>query len=333
MNAYVASVLAFVLATGATVAAVEWAASGAGDLDDDDLALLAAASGAAAPRWDGAGALERPVWREGFAWGVFFERSNTGCAFVVGEASDDGYHQGVACRNAEQLAVEDAIYSHEFMGRFDADLAGVANDEDDEPTRWFDWPLVDGKTWETQLEGYDVEVVATAVDAVEGPLGAERGFELVMTLEGETLAAYNFVPSVAWWSELRYPKSGWSMRITSFERQFEGEAVEATAAPLLDQRAAFLALFPRTFEVDDEYDVLRFYRDYGGTFGGRIELRTPEGDTAYSETNGLNGGSPVIEYFPGEEGVWELDATGFTTGVLRIQVHGIVFEYFEHHSL
>lgn len=316
MRAFAAAFVAFLLSAGITAAVLQPAG-------DSDAALSQAESGGGAfPQVDGIDAAEAgvaaPEWRPGDSWRVTFPRSDFVCRVVVVEADEDGYRQGFACDGARYVAAEEASFDYAFLGRFDRSLGGVGEEES---TRWFDWPLEDGKRWRTTLEDIEVEVEARYDPMLAGPEGVEPGFRLRMVHEGEVVAAYDYLPSLGWWSELAY-SNGFTMKVDAFRARWSGTAIDADAAPRFQHRGGTV-LGGGAFSGTPRDELFRIHHQLSGTRSGSFRITAPDGSTVVEETAILNGGTNAnVQLVEAQEGQWTVEFPAFGTNVV-VLVHSI----------
>lgn len=264
-----------------------------------------------------------PAWRVGDAWVVRFEPSGFACMLVVAELGEAGPRQGASCEGAQFLAAEDAVFDYAFMGEFGPGLDGLR--KDDPPVRFYDWPLVDGKRWETEWFGTDMEVTATYDAAIPGPRGPEAGFRLVMAHEGERLVSYDYLPSLAWWSRMAFA-SGFTMTVAPVEGPWHGEAVRAEATPRLELGYTFgLGPPTSTFVATEDDDMLLLRHVSEGMNLQQVRITDPDGVQVYqSTTTPLNPGAQSrMSYLAGVPGTWRVDAPRVGTGAVRILVDGV----------
>jgi len=253
------------------------------------------------------GIAQRPEWRVGDAWRVQFNDGDPVCWMVVARAAET-YRQGVACETdeAEFIAVNIAVAQVAFVGTFTRDLEGVSDPEGD-ATRWFDWPLSDGKSWDTTFEGIDVVVTAAFVDGA---------FELVMVDDEDSdLAFYDYDPSLRWWSQISFATggsfhvhertTGWSgpVSLAAADERFTGRgnlASQSTASFTTTEADTYVVLLASRPAVAAEYWEL------AGPSETRNSL-TPLGGQP------LVGGFDRYETIPAEPGEWSYRQAG--TGI------------------
>lgn len=178
-----------------------------------ETALVPAAPGASGA----ADEAQAPTWALGDAWSVVTSgpSGEERVQLVVTGVSSDAY---TVSTTGEQMAMYEALFDISYLGRIRAsDLAGH---QQDQPVRYFDFPLADNKTWSTTWDGLEVVLKATR--------GA-RGFDIVGTVEGEPYVAYDFVPELKWFSRLRFEAQDFTITVERLDEGWTGTLAVATA--------------------------------------------------------------------------------------------------------
>lgn len=293
------------LVVGALVAIVALQGPPSFDPDADDGQVFAMSADEAL-----AASAQAPTWVVGDAWRVQFADGDPICWLVVVEASEEGYQQGVWCPTDEgpMISAQIAGFDVRYAGRFTRDLAavGFADDGGDEQTRFFDWPLEDGKRWGTVWYGDEVEIAAT----FDPDMGR---FVLTMCAEsGDCIASYDYDPELGWWSEVDF-NGGGRFRVRERADGWSGAVEVASASELLHMtRSGVGALSGASvspFAVGDEHDAVAFVAERLGTSAGRLEVRDGSGNSVYQGP--LLGDAGMGSYMlGGAPGTWLLvDAT------------------------
>lgn len=324
MNHALAGLLAFLLATGSTTVVLQTAGPAEGEVVALGATVRPDAAPATLSATRAAEGVDAPTWREGYAWIALFGQGEWPCRIVVVDADADGYEQGFACDGDEREAARLAAFPQRYVGLFTRDLEGVGEGA---PARWFDWPLTDGKTWEMEWGDEVLDVTATFVPDIEGPLGDEPGYVMRAAPEGDSdeILVWNYVPSIGWWSHLEFLESGWAVNVVEFEKGWDGTAVTARAEEILDVEplnGAHAPVSPQgVFSVDEDADLLVMYGTGFGAHDERVELIAPDGDAAVSRDHRSFSGSSFFFEFPdAEPGTWELRLTGYAMGDVRYRV-------------
>lgn len=259
---------------------------------------------------------QRPTWRVGDAWRVQFDDNDPICWMVVVEATPDGYQQGVWCPTdeAETIALQIAATDARYLGRMTLDLGGRGDDED---TRWFDWPLAEGKTWATKWQGEEATVTAQL---------REGRFVMMLCLdEGDCVAGYDYDPELGWWSELEFD-GGFLFRVHERDTGWREGAVYAvgTLRHEEDARNQLLVVAGPTvsFNVDEEESVVAVRVDWNGARTGSLMLEDSERNVVYSSTR-VDDPEDVAFLASGVPGVWTLSHSGYASAGYRAWIRTI----------
>lgn len=263
-----------------------------------------------------------PTWRVGDAWQLLFAGGRVPCVAVVVSADEDGYQQAFRCPEGSILAVQDARYDIAHLGAFTHELEG---EYDGDSVRFFDWPLTDGKTWELDVYGNEYEVTATFLPEIEGPFGPEPGYMMLAEFEGgsEPQFAYNYVPSVGWWTMFETPDGDFSFAVVGFERDWHGSAWTASANTRMDQRSTAVPPAGSAFEVSEDDDFVIVAGTTAGMHRADIELTDGDGNDVYSETLDGTTSFGFVEFgteVPATPGRWELSLEGVGSQSWRVRV-------------
>lgn len=252
------------------------------------------------------GIAELPTWRVGDAWRVQFNEGDPICWMVVADVGE-AYRQGVACEDgSEAIAVDLAVSRAPFVGTFTHEIEGIG-DPDADATRWYDWPLSDGKSWTTTYGETDVSVSALLVDG---------RFQLTMTYDdgSSELARYDYDPALRWWSEIRF-ESGYVFRVHERATAWSGPVAVATAdlAALMSSQIVTGSTSVFTAGGDDDYIVLIAQRPTNAV--EYWDLTGPNGAsrTDYAAPLARNPTS-YYELIPATPGEWTYREVGMGAG-------------------
>lgn len=315
MNRVAVGIVVFLVAGGATALLAGGALAPEGPMDVA-LASAEAPAGFGAMQTDEVRrGIAAPEWRVGDAWRVMFDGGTAPCIIGVVAADETHYTQGFLCPEGSILAVQDAAYDIPHLGNFTRDLSGFHRDA---PVRFFDWPLEDGKSWPLTWAGNDYEATARFVPDLEGPFGPEPGFSITAEFVGgsDTQIAYDYLPSVGWWTHITFSDAYHPWRLVAFERGYTGTLFSGQGSVRVDERSSVVPPSIMPFEVAEEDDVLLFTGTTAGLHRADIELRGPDGDARYAETRQSLGSVGYISFgdaVPAEPGHWQLEVTGVGT--------------------
>jgi len=244
------------------------------------------------PEDPGAG---RPVLTPGLA----FTFSSDGVYDLLAEWTvvvvprGDGYLLAGA---SEDDLVGEIVWDNGFFGAVDADLN---RPERRDVWRWFDFPLVDGKTWQNG----ERTVVVRAAD-VRTPSGTEPGFVMRITLETGSIE-WEYAPSIGFITSFFVDSRGavWERfrleRVHSSSSWVWYEAGDRIERAQDTERAA-----AGVFEVPAGFDALAL--SVGGTPGGRVVVGRPDprAPTYTWEHPGTEGEDWVGVLLPATPGRW-----------------------------
>lgn len=326
-----AGIIAFIVVL---VAVVAFAAS-----TPDD--VVPASSGASEPALDfepllpsvAAAGIDAPEWAIGDTWSIMFPGGEVPCVLTVVDVTGDQYLQASACPEGEILALQDAVYDLPHLGATSKSLAGVTASGNVE---FFSWPLTDGKTWETEWGGIPLTITATFTEKVRGPDGAEPGYRLVATSEGQHALDYSYVPSIGWWSELDFDGDvfGYAdVEVVAFERSFEGVAWSSTGRNVYRYTGSVAPVGAQLFSIPDETDVVAFRAAAsGGDYVASIVVQDPQRAEGFQQSSGffqqyVFSPAAFVEYLEGEPGQWSFTVDG--VGVAELLYEFIAIDLVE----
>lgn len=195
------------------------------------------------------GPVSSPAWDVGDAWSVVSTGNGTprSSTLVVTQADAAGY---VVSTDDESLAAFDALHDVSYVGLIRAsDLAGSQHEA---PVQFFAFPLTDGKTWTTTWDGREIRLTARWVPAMETSAGIHPGFTIEGTDGDKPYVAYDYVPSLRWWSHLAFA-NGYGFRVERVHSGWSGQLVTAQTQVLLEGLGETPAGSPNVhpFTVDD----------------------------------------------------------------------------------
>ena len=253
-----------------------------------------------------ASATTAPAWDVGDAWRVQFGEGDPICWVVVVAQTSEGYQQGVWCPTDEAtlIAAQLAGFDVRYAGLLTKDLAGVGIGGVEE-TRWFDWPLEDGKSWPTSYQGDDAQVTVELDEE-------ERRYELSLCLAfGGCVARYDYDPRLAWWSEVIF-ESGSTFQVRERTEDWTGSATIATASERYHRSRGdvdAIVLLPETFTVEPEDELVALVMQRLGSHTGHVQVRDGGGSVVYDDTL-VSERAQLSTLVAGEPGTWTLaDAT------------------------
>lgn len=161
-------------------------------------------------------ALEAPTWQVGDWWTWRSDQAGEFSYVVTGDEGQDW----IVGTDSEQIAFFHARTEVSFLGEIrKSDLAGSQNDT---RVQYFDWPLVEDKTWSTTWDG--VQRTITVVDI-------EDGLATLEAREGDRLAvSYVYDSQTGWFGEITFHAPDGSAAFTTTPvasgSNFTGEVVE-----------------------------------------------------------------------------------------------------------
>lgn len=153
---------------------------------------------------------ESPQWELGYRWTYSASTANvSGTEAEMLVYDDDGQNYRIGATNRDQALVHAVTNVNPQLGRIQK--GNLAVYEDGEPRAMYDFPLEDGKTWQTQIfvstHGGTLTAEATYNPAIDTPEGAHPGFTINATDDAGFQATYDYVPAVQWYTHLRVETS------------------------------------------------------------------------------------------------------------------------------
>lgn len=153
---------------------------------------------------------ESPQWEIGYRWTYTAETANvseTEAEMLM--YGDDGQNYRIGATNRDQALVHAVTNVNPQIGRIQK--GNLAVYEDGQPRAMYDFPLEDGKTWQTQIfvstHGGTLTAEATYNPAIDTGVGTYPGFTVNATNDEGFQATYDYVPEVQWYSYLRVEKA------------------------------------------------------------------------------------------------------------------------------
>lgn len=266
----------------------------------------------------------RPTWREGDAWRVQFDDNDPICWFVVAHADAEGYRQGAWCPTDEApiIATQLATRGVEYAGTLTSDL-GVPFEE--ETILWYDWPLEDGKSWQTSWAG------AAATVSVSWNDDAERYQLTLCRGAGDCIAEYDYDPALRWWSRIAF-ESGYEFRVHERAEDWDrghvlADAIEQRRSNYNGVNVDLIASTRPTFDVAKGEDavVVEIVRE--GVHVHDFSLVGPEGRfaTSYSSNSLANPDEYVWDMVDAEPGPWTISENFVAEGMIHNTVWTVTF--------
>lgn len=261
----------------------------------------------------------RPTWREGDAWRVQFDDNDPICWFVVAHADAEGYRQGAWCPTDEApiIATQLATRGVEYAGTLTPEL-GVVFEE--EPIRWYDWPLEDGKSWSTSWHGQTATVTVSWSDE-------EERYQLVLCREGGACAAeYDYDPALGWWSRITF-ESGYEFRVHERVEDWDrghvlADAIERRHAEYGGVNLDGVAPARSTFDVDEGEDLVVVEIQRAGVHHHDFNLYRPAGSLAWTDSSSsLTGPEEYVwDVVEADAGQWSIGENLVTDGMLHNRI-------------
>jgi hypothetical protein len=269
---------------------------------------------------DAATSAAAPLWLPGDAWAITTHGDTEEQAvLVVTVASGESYNLATT---SESMAAWDAMLDVSYVGRIRAsDLAGFQRDQ---PVKYFDFPLEEGKSWTTTWDGLEITLTATK--------GA-RGFDIVgTTAEGAEYVTYDFVPDLKWWSHIEFVE-GYGFRVDRFTSEWRGELAQATANLVFEMSSTAPTLNPGSgaFTIAEGQSFAMVSLSGGGqTWARGFALLQPDGTPYLTSTGNFEssegaGGYFVSERLPPTPGQWHITAPTAhdPAGTASVRVHEV----------
>lgn len=188
-----------------------------------------------------------PTWQVGDHWtyrmsGPDIDREAT---MVVAEDAGDAW---VVKTDDRETAFFDARFDISYMGpQSKADLAGSQGDTQ---VRYFDWPLAEGKSWNTTWDGIERTVTVRSTGEGTADLVARDP-------EGNVDVRYSFDAAVGWFSEMRFFENGsetFGLTLTGSGSSFGGTYVTVKLRTLIDATYRNVSGFDESVEVGPSAD-------------------------------------------------------------------------------
>ena len=255
--------------------------------------------------------VEAPEWRVGDAWTTELNGVDDGDrATLVVVAADGGSYQ--MRPTSESLATYDAMFDISYVGKVRAsDLAGH---QQDQPVKFFDFPMKDGSAWSTTWDGLDVSLHAGFAPSIPTPLGPQPGFIIQgTTAKGDPYVEYDYVPALKWWSHIQFAQ-GYGFKITGVQQNWTGQYAVATAKTLLTLgTAAPVASTPAgTFTVEpDQTAVAMTIMGFADAYARGIAVIDPDNSEhagPVAEGSPTPSGGFEVKMLPGKAGQWKVVA-------------------------
>jgi hypothetical protein len=146
-----------------------------------------------------------PRWNLGDAWTFSIDTHGfpeTTTTMMVYNETADLYRIG---STDEETALQHAVFEvNPQLGRLQK--GNLAVFEKGQPRSMYDFPIEDGKTWQTsvfvrQHEG-QLDAEATYSEAIETPMGTFEGYEITASNDAGFQLTYDYVPEVKWFTKL-----------------------------------------------------------------------------------------------------------------------------------
>ena len=275
---------------------------------------------------------DAPVWTVGDAWSIVadFGGAQETSVLAVTSAGSGGY---VLSATSESMATYDAVYDVSYVGRIRAsDLAGH---QQDQPVRFFDFPLSDGKTWTAKWDGMEVVLTAKASPSIATPEGSQPGFLIEGKAGDAVYVTYDYVPALRWWSQIRFAE-GYGFRVDRAMTNWTGSYL-ASSAKLVHEshpEAPGVKHGTGTFAVDEGQTSLMLTVMGGASaYVHGLVLVDPSG--AYHPTTTSNlmvspapDGFFFSEPVPATPGEWRISAPAVfhPDGWFHAMVHQVLIE-------
>lgn len=274
--------------------------------------------------------VDAPEWRVGDAWTIESSGAGaSGAATLVVVAADAGSYQ--VRPTAEDLATFDAMFDISYVGRIRAsDLAGH---QQDQPVKFFDFPMRDGTAWSTTWDGLEVSLRAGFQPAIKTPLGPQPGFVIQgTTADGATYVEYDYVPALKWWTHLHFAE-GYGFQVTGASGNWSGQYAVATAKTLLTLTSGAAAP-AGTFTVDADQSAVAMTRiGFAEAFARGLVVVDPD-NTEHAgpdvEASPTPAGAFEVVMLPGKAGQWKVAAPtahhpsgGFTVTFQQVAVEKV----------
>lgn len=246
----------------------------------------------------------KPRWSPGLWWTYNVTRGGEEgeVTFAVQAESPEGF---TLLADDPDHAALDAVADLAYLGPVrGSDLAGFQGDE---PVRFFEWRLTDGRTWTTTWDGAErthearlgeVEIVGRSVD----------GATVTSSAGGEVRASYDFVPGVGWFTRLDLADRDVSYEIAAAGFAYDGNLTRAQAEPGLEAESP--AVTVDSFTVPEE--AARVGVRIAGaadSLSYDLSLVDPNGTRhAYGPESCQECSADVLDLLPAIPGEWSVQA-------------------------
>lgn len=231
--------------------------------------LLAGCSDAPAASGEeptGATPMTAPTWVEGMYW--TYATPEGSAALIVTNATAETYVldtnlDAMAYYHARSVADEGRGIS--YLGNIGAiDLSGSQGSD---AVRYYQWPLVDGLTWQSQWDDETLTIQARP----EGD-----GFAMEARNEsGELRVRYDYDPALEWFSYMHFYGNDtveYALDLEASGENYTGEYVRYEALDVVATGSAGLQE-SRSITTNGAYNTLRFTYDVACTGTGHMEFK------------------------------------------------------------
>lgn len=172
---------------------------------------------------------DAPRWRLGHAWDYTIDTEGfpeTETTMMVYNETANLYRVGST--DERQALIHSLFNVNPQLGRMQK--GNLAVFEDGEPRAMYDFPLEDGKTWQTEFfisqHGGTLDAEATKTDAIQTSFGTFEGYEITATNSAGFEVVYDYVPEVKWFTKLVVTDAEGTqlhdLRLTGFEEGRSG---------------------------------------------------------------------------------------------------------------
>lgn len=251
--------------------------------------------------------VEAPVWSVGDAWTIQSGGAGAdGPSTLVVVAADSASYQ--VRPTTEDLATFDAMFDISYVGRVRAsDLAGH---QQDQPVRFFSFPMRDGTAWSTTWDGLEVSLRAGFQPAIPTPMGPQPGFVIQgTTADGATYVEYDYVPALKWWTHIHFTE-GYGFKVTGFQANWTGQYAVGTAKTLLTFASGGAPGGVFTVDADQTF-VTMTTAGYAEAYARGVVLVDPDNSERmgpYHEASPTPAGGFDVRTFPAKAGQWKVAA-------------------------
>lgn len=255
-----------------------------------------------------------PLWSVGDAWvlDIYSNDEHSAGTLVVSAADSDAY---TIVTTSDSSAMFDAAFDVSYVGKIRAD--NLAGSQKDQPVKFYDFPLADGKSWSTPWDQTTVNLTATFAPKIATPLGPQPGFTIKGEARGEDYVEYDYVPALNWWSRLAFVSDNYGFTVTGVAHNWTGEYKVGASKTLLTMGTAVpIATTPAgSFTVDaGQSSVLLTISSHSEQFARAFTLIDPnhQPHATQSVNNFENSPNPsrefTVESLPPTAGEWRVIA-------------------------